>query len=76
MPQTNMAAATKAINKLRIAIQNHQITEGSIKFNLTMSFGVATYTDKDSSKSVLERADIALYRAKAKGRNLVCVQRK
>jgi len=76
MPQTNMAAATKAINKLRIAIQNNQITEDTIKFNLTMSFGVASFTEDDSSKSVLERADIALYRAKSKGRNRVCVQRK
>ncbi|MCP4414456.1 MAG: GGDEF domain-containing protein, partial [Gammaproteobacteria bacterium] len=76
MPETNMAAATKAVNKLRIAIQNNQITESITKINLTMSFGVAAFTEGDSSKSVLERADKALYRAKSKGRNQVCAQRK
>jgi len=76
MPETNMAAATKAVNKVRIAIQKNQITEGSTKVNLTMSFGVASFTEDDSSKSVLERADKALYRAKSKGRNQVCAQRK
>lgn len=76
MPQTNMAEATKAINKVRIAIQKNQVTEDNIKLNLTMSFGVAAFTEEDSSKSVLDRADKALYRAKSKGRNQVCAQRK
>ncbi|MCP4272089.1 MAG: GGDEF domain-containing protein [Gammaproteobacteria bacterium] len=76
MPETNMAAATKAVNKVRIAIQKNQITENTTKINLTMSFGVASFTEGDSSKSVLERADKALYRAKSKGRNQVCAQRK
>jgi len=76
MPETNMTAATKATNKIRLAIQQNQIAEGSVQLNLTMSFGVATFTAEDTTKAVLERADKALYRAKSKGRNLVCAQRK
>ncbi len=76
MPETNLADATKAVNKVRIAIQNHKITDGSTTTSLSMSFGVATFKEGDSAKSVFKRADKALYRAKSKGRNRICAQRK
>ena len=39
--------------------------------HVTASFGVAVYQDGDSVADVLARADAALYRAKAAGRNRV-----
>ncbi len=75
MPETNISDATKATNKIRLAIQQNLIEENNISFKLTMSFGVASFSENDTTKSVLDRADKALYRAKEKGRNLVCAQR-
>ena len=76
MPETLLTDATKAINKMRTLIQDNTVHEGTADFKLTMSFGVANFEEGDTFKNVLERADKALYRAKSKGRNQVCVQRK
>ena len=75
MPETNLTDATKVINKIRIAIQQNSVQEGTADFKLTMSFGVASFETDDTFTNVLSRADKAMYRAKKKGRNQVCVQR-
>jgi len=75
MPETDLTAATKATNKIRKSVQDHTVHEGVANFKLTISFGVASFQGDDSFKDVLARADKALYRAKSKGRNQVCVER-
>ena len=40
-------------------------------FKVTVSIGVAEWCDADSVDSLVDRADAALYRAKAAGRNRV-----
>ncbi len=56
------------VEKLRALISNnHFETVG----NITCSFGVAHYKTGDSVDSLLLRTDIALYEAKAAGRNCV-----
>jgi len=74
MPETNIVEATKAVNKIRLSVQQNQIVEESVTLNLTMSFGVASFAKENTTKMVLEQADKALYRAKSRGRNLVCAQ--
>ncbi len=76
MPETTLTEATKATNKIRLAIQNNEIHEGSSDFKVTISFGVANFENEDTFTDVLNRADQAMYRAKNKGRNQVCAQRK
>jgi len=76
MPETNLNEATKAINKIRLSIQEHLIIEDDVEFKVTVSFGVAVFEDNDLSNDVVNRADKAMYRAKDKGRNQVCAQRK
>ncbi len=75
MPETIITDATKAVNKMRALIQDNTVHEGAADFKLTMSFGVSNFEEGDTFKDVLDRADKALYRAKSKGRNQVCVQR-
>ncbi|PCJ49069.1 MAG: hypothetical protein COA74_07320 [Gammaproteobacteria bacterium] len=76
LPETKIKDATKAINQIRKNVQAHTVKEGSASITLTISFGVATFEKGDTFSSVLARADKALYRAKDKGRNQVCVQMK
>lgn len=59
------------IARLRTAMAQ-PIQHERLKLDLTVSVGVATYrADSKSFASVLREADIALYRAKAAGRNRV-----
>ncbi len=42
-------------------------------FSITISMGVAHFIEGESPARLIERADLALYEAKAAGRNAVCV---
>ena len=68
MPQSNLAAARSAAEKLRQAI-------GQCRFDkvntITVSFGVTEWTPQDDSNALLKRVDDALYQAKENGRNRV-----
>ena len=76
MPETGLVDATKAINKLRQRIANTNPNVGGQSVNVTVSFGVAEFESDDVPRDVFHRADTALYRAKGKGRNQVCCERK
>ena len=76
MPETTLVDATKATNKIRLSVQDNKVQEGANVISMSMSFGVACFEEDDNPKQVLERADKALYRAKAKGRNQVCAERR
>ncbi|WP_160739962.1 sensor domain-containing diguanylate cyclase [Altericroceibacterium indicum] len=56
--------------RLRTAIQDGSSKDAMPR--VTVSIGIASYTDRDTAESLLARADRALYSAKDKGRN--CVQ--
>jgi diguanylate cyclase len=75
LPETNIVDATRAINKLRSTISKLEFIHDSEMVPVTMSFGVSEFQNDDTTSAVFERADKALYRAKEKGRNLVCCQR-
>jgi two-component system, cell cycle response regulator len=68
MPQSALAAARTAAEKLRQVIAKHRFDKVN---NVTASFGVAEFAPQDESKSLLKRADEALYQAKARGKNRV-----
>lgn len=76
MPETNLVDATKAVNKLRTAICKDPLSVNDIALPVTISFGVAEFDSNDVPTDVYTRADTALYRAKTKGRNMVCCERK
>jgi diguanylate cyclase (GGDEF)-like protein len=75
LPETNINQARLIAEKLRMKIssQSFNFTRGS-DLAITASFGVTVCElDKESWLSVVERADEALYKAKANGRNRVVV---
>jgi diguanylate cyclase (GGDEF)-like protein/PAS domain S-box-containing protein len=71
MPETDLEAGRLVAERLRQAITNEPFTTEAGSMRLTVSVGVAEMTVDDSLKSLIERADAALYEAKNSGRNRV-----
>ena len=72
-PDTDLASAVRRAERLRQAIQNSSIG-GISGLNVTSSFGVAAARLGDSVQTLLERADVCLFRAKEAGRNSTCCE--
>lgn len=72
MPQTGLQAATDLAERLRVTLDTLEIRVGELTLNVTASFGVAAIdVSNESLAEAMGRADAALYRAKARGRNCV-----
>lgn len=67
-PNSNKQEAAEAAEKLRIAIEAYPF---DVIGNKTASFGVSEYCT--GVQELLKNADDALYQAKEKGRNQVCI---
>ncbi|MDP9202998.1 MAG: sensor domain-containing diguanylate cyclase [Gemmatimonadota bacterium] len=76
VPETSEAGAIAFAERLRDKIQAHPFEIGKGEpLRLTVSIGVADFPEPrvETAEDLLDCADRALYRAKAGGRNLVCV---
>jgi len=76
VPETGEAGAIAFAERLRDRIQAHPFDIGKGEpLQLTVSIGVADFPEAkvETAEDLLDCADRALYRAKAGGRNLVCV---
>lgn len=75
LPETSLDEAVNAAERLRVKIAGIRIDAGkSGEFGVTVSIGVAIrFSNETETEQLLERADRALYQAKAGGRNCVCV---
>ncbi|PLX97963.1 MAG: sensor domain-containing diguanylate cyclase [Desulfuromonas sp.] len=70
LPNTAADTAVKAAEKLKIRLNEQPCpVTGEM---LTASIGVTSLLATDTLRSVLERADQAMYRAKESGRNRIC----
>lgn len=73
MPSTSVQQAEIAAERLRLAVNQHRFNDPH-ETRLSISLGLATcHKDDPDITCVLQRADTALYKAKARGRN--CWQR-
>jgi diguanylate cyclase (GGDEF)-like protein len=71
-PQSSLAGAAQAAERLRAALQAEPIHSRGSDLRVTLSIGVAAREGNDLAVTdVLARADRALYKAKSKGRNRV-----
>ncbi|CAD7334851.1 GGDEF domain-containing protein [Sphingomonadales bacterium 56] len=76
LPETNAARAAEIANMLREAFAQSAAQQLGQDRQLTASFGLSTMQSGDRSiHDTIARADEALYEAKARGRNRVCVRR-
>jgi two-component system cell cycle response regulator len=74
LPETAQAGAAKFAERLRERIANTPFVQNHGGVRLTASIGVASYPTGEvhTVDDLFARADEALYRAKAEGRNRVC----
>jgi diguanylate cyclase (GGDEF)-like protein len=72
LPSTTQEDAGISAERLRSAIS--KITLEGLNGKITASFGVATLLPGQSSQTLFERADKALYHAKTNGRNQVAFE--
>jgi diguanylate cyclase (GGDEF)-like protein len=77
LPSTDAEDALLCAERLLAAISNHPITVDGYHLPLTVSIGLVTCNTQDPNvpgvTRLLKEADLALYRAKAGGRNRVIV---
>lgn len=74
LPDTSLPEALKRAEALRATLAAHPLSVETVQVGVTLSIGVTlTSTSDESLEAVLARADAALYRAKADGRNRVAL---
>jgi two-component system cell cycle response regulator len=74
MPDTDLDLASVVAERLRsrVASEAFTISPARQRIDVTISIGIATMLQgRDTSESLLKRADVALYEAKRSGRNRV-----
>lgn len=77
LPQVDHAGALRIAELARARVAESTIRSGETQFRVTMSFGVATVPDDALNvRDLIHTADLAVYQAKASGRNCVCSYRK
>ena len=72
LPLTDIAGAALVAERMRLNLEESEFLWQGQSWPLTASFGIAEAEPGDiSADAVLSRADRAMYRAKAQGRNVV-----
>jgi diguanylate cyclase (GGDEF)-like protein len=72
LPETKLEGAIEFAERLRKLVESLTLEYDNVKFNITISFGVAEYKNEATNADFIKRADEALYVAKETGRNKVC----
>nr|WP_294501368.1 diguanylate cyclase [uncultured Rhodopila sp.] len=73
--KANLKAGTTVANEIRLLLEKKQILRSKADgqpVGITVSIGVAEFRSTETAASLIDRADVALYQAKALGRNRVC----
>jgi len=74
LPQTDAVQALVIAERIRSLVSEISVATGTEALTMTISIGVAVYEVNDINiDRVFDRADQALYQAKAKGRNTCCI---
>lgn len=73
LPRLDQAGARQVAERIRESIAAHPMAAGGGTSQITMTFGVATYSGYSEAKECIRRADMAMYDGKRQGRNCVIV---
>lgn len=72
LPATNLDGGHICAERMRESVAAKAFDD---RYEITVSVGVAEYNEHESIPQLLSRADEAMYRAKAGGRNMVCISK-
>ncbi len=75
LPYTHIDEAKIVGERLRRAVEETTVQLDSLNINVTISMGLAEFTQNETGEELFERADKALYEAKEGGRNRVCISK-
>lgn len=75
LAETPLNGACSYAERLREKIERLQFVEVDAEIKITVSIGVTQYRPREEISTTLNRSDMALYDAKAKGRNRVARER-
>jgi len=73
MPRNDRVGALCVVERIREAVAASLLQVGDCQVRVTISAGIVIATPGELAKSLISRADLMLYRAKANGRNQTCV---
>jgi diguanylate cyclase (GGDEF)-like protein len=71
LPETNIEATRMIAERLRQTVMDTPFPTDAGELHVTISIGIAQANERDALKTLIERADQALYTAKRTGRNRV-----
>ncbi len=71
LPSTGKKGVREAAERIRLLVERETYVIDGARIKLTVSLGGSIYEPGCSTKEIIRRADAALYRAKAAGRNCV-----
>ncbi|HRF89643.1 MAG TPA: diguanylate cyclase, partial [Desulfobacter postgatei] len=71
LPESDVNIASNIAEKIRKTVEDLEITFSGKTISVTISMGVGTMSEVDTSDDLIIRSDKALYAAKEKGRNRV-----
>jgi diguanylate cyclase (GGDEF)-like protein len=75
LPQTGSAEASVLAERIRVEVEKHDfgISTGISELKITVSLGTTSFPDNGlSTMELVQTVDMALYRAKGAGKNMVC----
>ena len=74
LPDTTVPGALRVAEVLRRDLEEHPVAWNAADIRVTASFGLTAVTPGElDANAIIARADAALYRAKERGRNCVCL---
>ena len=69
LPDTELEQAREVAERLRLAVEKMPLNCENKTFNISVSLGIACNKESEQPENTISRADTALYKAKAAGRN-------
>lgn len=77
LTETDKEGARLAAERIRYSVEHRDIKVYDENLRVTISIGISVFPDTGSSKEdIIENADSALYQAKQKGKNIICIYEK
>lgn len=74
LPETDIQIAAEVAERIRVILEETAVWHNNQVLFVTASIGISRYRADDTQETLLQRADEAMYMAKEKGRNRVCLE--